>query len=88
MPIPPSAREKMKIAKRDYSDRLIDELATIMISRMTMTGIDISDINFQKRMTIAIECIRATLYASFNIKHPLQPAMYELLDYLEKRKKH
>lgn len=64
---------------KERVNRIVDDNATILAMQLQFRGIDIHSEEFENNFALSIEFLRATLYKSYDIKHPLHTAMTELI---------
>jgi hypothetical protein len=82
-PVPLSTKKQIIRSQKQHINRIIEENATNMVSRLAMAGVDISTDDFQRNYAFTIECLRSTLYESLGIHHPLQSPMKEIIHTIE-----
>lgn len=83
VPTPESMNDAVIIAQKNYLNFLVDENATILISRLAMAGIDISSDEFQKFYALTVECLRSSVYRTMNFHHSLQIPMKDIIRAIE-----
>ena len=73
--------------KKAYIDDLLDHYVHQLVSRFATHGIDVKTKDFILHFAYTVESLRATLYTSMDIYHPLQnhidkslDKIYELMD--------
>ena len=70
-------------AKESYVNHIIDHYAQMLLKNFSLHGIDVSTKDFDKQFALAIECLRASVYKSYGIQHPLHEPMSELIRAIE-----
>jgi len=83
VPVPESMSESVITVQRNYLNFLVDENATILISRLAMAGVDVSSDEFQKFYALTIECLRSSVYKTMNFYHSLQLPMEDIIQVIE-----
>jgi len=73
--------------KKHHLNQLLDDKATILAVQLLLEGIDIDDVEFTKGLALAIEFLRAALYKTHGIDHPLQPIATDIIDHITKKPK-
>ena len=70
--VPIETAESAEQENRDYADKFVHELALHFLSEFHEEGFDIHSTTFDKNFGFAIESLRSTLYATYDIHHPFQ----------------
>jgi hypothetical protein len=83
---PPSVRETAKVNKKLFADKMIEEIAGLLAGKLAVSGVDISKEEFSQNYAMTIECLRATIYASFGVRHPFQPILKQMISSLNRKK--
>ena len=66
--------------KKLYLNSICDFYATQIINKMGTHGFGIYDDQFLNDFTMTVECLRATIYRSLEIDHPLHPEMDRMVE--------
>jgi len=71
MPVEPDEPEKLAKSNRRLADNLISELTTDLVNELSIGyDLDVTTPSFQKDFSYAMECVRASIYRSFDLDHP------------------
>lgn len=75
-------REREQTVRRQkmHINHILEENASFLVSRLGMSGIDISSIEFQRNYALTIEFLRAAIYKTFDIEHPFHDPMNEMIE--------
>ena len=80
-------QDELKDNKKAYIDDLLDHYVHQLVSRFATHGIDVKTKDFILHFAYTVESLRAALYTSMDIYHPLQQhidksldKIYELMD--------
>ena len=73
--------------KKHHLNQLLDDKATILAVQLLLEGIDIDDVEFTKGFSLAMEFLRAALYKTYGIDHPLQLTATEIINHITKKPK-
>lgn len=75
-------RDREQTARRQkmHINNILEENASFLISRLGMSGINISSVEFQRNYALTIEFLRAAIYKTFDIDHPLHDPMTEMIN--------
>lgn len=82
-PIPATLKDNINKTKKNYINKMIEESASNLAKYLSMSGINITSEEFQKNYALSIECLRSTVYKTFDLTHPLQQPMKNMIDSLE-----
>jgi len=69
--------------RRNILSQLVDHEANRLIVELSLEGIDIEKDGFDKYFALSMECLRASVFKTFDISHPLQSAMDEMIAAIE-----
>ena len=83
IPIPESTRELVANTQKHHVNHLLEEQSAFILTKLLMSGVDISNEQFQKNFVLVMECLRASIYETLQITHPLQNPMREMLEMIE-----
>ena len=83
MPVPKNAEEIIKKTQKNHINRLVEDQANLLASRLSMSGVDISSEDFQRQFALSIECLRASIYGTVGLTHPMQKPMAEMIKEIE-----
>lgn len=68
--------ELMELAKEKsllkFADSIVEDLTLAMIAELDNYGIDVEDQEFIKGFSLTADALRATIYKTFDLEHPLQ----------------
>lgn len=81
--IPIKNNDIIKKIQKHLMNTLVEENANLLAYRLGLAGINIGADEFQKNYALTIECLRATLYKSLNLHHPLQLPIEKLIEAIE-----
>ena len=80
-------KDELQENKRAYIDDLLDHYVHQLVSRFATHGIDVKTKDFILHFAYTVESLRAALYTSMDLYHPLQnhitkslDKIYELMD--------
>lgn len=80
--IPPQTRDEVEAkviaARKDHIEYVIDETLSFVFGRCYEEGFDLNKENCFKSTGMLVEAMRAALYNSINMNHPLQKIAEEL----------
>ena len=84
-PEPPDmhAIDKMMLQKEALC-RIVDREANRLLMELNNSGINLHTKGFDKNFSLSIECLRATVYQTLNIPHPLSHAMADLIESIDR----
>jgi hypothetical protein len=68
----PETPENNEEANRKFLDGFVHDLALHLLSEFHEEGFDIHSTTFDKNFGFAVESLRSTLYATYDIAHPFQ----------------
>ena len=80
-----SLRDSAERFKKHRINQILDDNATILAMQLLFNGIDIHDDEFEKGFSLAMEFLRAALYKTHDIEHPLQLTATEIINHITKK---
>lgn len=80
-----SLQDSSERFKKHRINQILDDNATILAMQLLFNGINIHDGEFEKGFSLAIEFLRAALYKTHDIDHPLQLTATEIINQLTKK---
>lgn len=83
IPIPESTKELVIQTQKEHVNRVLEEQSAFMLTKLLMSGVDISDERFVKNFVLVMECLRASILETLEITHPLQNPMKEMIETIE-----
>ena len=81
--LPESTQEAIQKTQKTHINQIIEEQADSIASRLAMSGVDISSDDFQKAFALSIECLRASVYATVGLHHPMHRPMKEMIEEID-----
>jgi len=81
--IPESTKDFVVNTQKEHVNRILEEQSTFLLTKLMMSGVDVSTEEFQKNFTIVMECLRASVLETIQISHPLQHPMREMIEMIE-----
>ncbi len=76
-------KQQIRKNQKNHINKMIEEQANLLACRLSMNGVDISTEDFQKSFALTIECLRAAIYNTVGLSHPMQRPMQEMIDEIE-----
>jgi len=73
-------RDELEENKRNYIDDLLDHYVHQLVNRFSSHGIDVKTKDFILHFAYTVESLRAALYTSMDLYHPLQNHIEKSLD--------
>ena len=70
-----------------HINRLIEENASLLATRLVMSGINIGTDDFERNYAFTVECLRSALYKSVGLRHPLQDPINDIIRTIESMSK-
>ena len=64
-------------------NQLVDYHATRLVTDLSMDGVDVDALGFDKDFALSIECLRAGIYRTCELEHPMRKAMDDMIDKIE-----
>lgn len=72
------------ILQKEALCRIVDREANRLLMELNNSGINLHTEGFDKNFSLSIECLRATVYQTLGIPHPLAHAMADLIESIDK----
>lgn len=76
-------KEAVEATQRELLSQMIDYHAHHLVQVFALDGIDIESEDFDKLFALSIECLRATVYNTLDLHHPLLPVLKDLTEKVE-----
>ena len=64
-------------------NEMVDYHASRLVTDLSMEVVDVDASGFDKDFALAIECLRAGIYKTCELDHPLRKAMDEMIEKIE-----
>jgi len=81
-------KKSLDESRRGVLSQLVDWQANKIVVDLSLEGIDIDKEGFDKYFALSMECLRASVFRSYDIDHPLHPAMDDMIRAIEEFAKH
>lgn len=76
-------RQKIMDTRMNIINQMVDFHASRLVADLSMEGIDVDASGFDKDFALSIECLRAGIYRTCELDHPLRNAMDEMIAKIE-----
>jgi len=76
-------RQKILDTRMAIINQMVDYHASRLVADLSMEGIDVDAIGFDKDYALAIECLRAGIYTTCELEHPLRGPMDTMIKQIE-----
>tara|TARA_A100001011_G_C14053453_1_gene732895 strand:- start:189 stop:533 length:345 start_codon:yes stop_codon:yes gene_type:complete len=76
-------KESVEATQRELISQMIDYHAHHLVQVFALDGIDIESEDFDKLFALSIECLRATVYNTLDLHHPLLPVLKDMAEKVE-----
>jgi hypothetical protein len=79
-------KESVEATQRELLTQMIDFHAHHLLQIFALDGIDVESEDFDKYFALAIECLRASVFNTLDLDHPLLPFLKDMVDHVDKMK--
>ncbi len=79
-------KESVEATQRDLLTQMVDFHAHHLLQIFALDGIDVESDDFDKYFSLAIECLRASVFNTLDLDHPMLPFLKEMVAQVDKRK--
>jgi len=77
-------KESVESTQRNILTQMIDFHAGHLLQIFTLDGIDIKSEDFDKHFAVSIECLRASVFNTLGLYHPMLPFINDMVHYVDK----
>jgi hypothetical protein len=77
-------KESVEATQRDLLTQMVDFHAHHLLQIFALDGIDVESEDFDKYFALSIECLRATVYNTLDLDHPLLPFLKDMIVHVDK----
>ena len=74
------SEDDIKVYKKRVINNLIQTYIDSLIYRLIDSNVDISSDDFQKNFAFTMECLRASIYQTVGLRHPLHGVITSLIE--------
>lgn len=82
-----SVKKIEEVAIETYFNQVVDYYAEFMLHDLANRGVSLTHSMFDKFFALTVECLRASIFKTFDINHPLQEPMTYMIEKIEDRNK-
>ena len=76
-------RQKILDTRMNIINQMVDYHASRLVAELSREGVDVDASGFDKDFALAIECLRAGIYKTCELEHPLRKAMDDMIGQIE-----
>ena len=77
-------KESVEATQRDLLTQMIDFHAHHLLQIFALDGIDVESDDFDKYFAISIECLRASVFNTLDLDHPMLPFLKDMIVQVDK----
>lgn len=76
-------RQKILDTRMNIINQMVDYHASRLVTDLSMEGVDVDASGFDRDFALAVECLRAGIYRTCELDHPLRKAMDDMIEKIE-----
>ena len=80
-------KESVEATQRDLLTQMVDFHAHHLLQILALDGIDVESDDFDKYFALSIECLRATIFNTLDLDHPMLPFLKDMIIHVDKMRK-
>ena len=77
-------KESVEATQRDLLTQMVDFHAHHLLHIFALDGIDVESDEFDKYFAVSIECLRASVFNTLDLDHPMLPFLKDMIVHVDK----